>query len=98
MCQDVTKRMRSAGRTLSIADASNILGLGPHESKEIRRSLYEILEADHFTTVVAAGKEHMDELRQKWYATSDVLRRIIAENDPQKMKAIEVGRIRRQSS
>ena len=51
ICSDVTKRMRNESKKFSIADASNILGLDPLQSKEIRRVFYEILEADHFTTV-----------------------------------------------
>ena len=90
ICSDVTKRMRNEGKTLTIAEANNTLGLDPFESKNIRRLLYDILEADHFTTVVACGKEHIAKLRDQWYTKSDVLQEAVACADPQKMRAIDL--------
>ena len=90
ICSDVTKRMRTMEKTVSIADANNILGLDPVQSKDIRRLFYEILAADHFTTVVACGKEHLDQLQEQWYAKSDVLQRALSEGNPAKARAIFV--------
>ena len=88
ICTDVTKRMRNENKKMTIADANNALGLDPHQSKEIRRIFYEILEADQFTTVVACGKVHLEQLEEQWYAKSDVLRNARAEGDALKLRAI----------
>lgn len=90
ICMDVTKRMRTMSKQISTADANNILELDPLQSKEIRRQLYGILRADHFTTVVACGNDHLEELRQQWYAQSEFLTRVIAEGDPEKLKALKL--------
>lgn len=90
ICIDTTKRMRMQEKYMTIPDANNVLGLGPVPSKELRRILYEILETNHFTTVVTCGLDFLEALRQQWYAQSDVLQAVIAENNPQKLKAIAV--------
>lgn len=56
LCMDVTKRMRVAGKAITIAEANNILGINPRESKEIRRSLYEIFTSDAFESRLLAGE------------------------------------------
>ncbi|KAK3723176.1 hypothetical protein LTR37_001899 [Vermiconidia calcicola] len=88
ICMDVTKRMRMKTKALTIADANNMLGIDPNTSKEIRRILYDILEADQFTTVLACGKQHVEDLCEQWYAKSDILSRAKAERAPQKDRAI----------
>ena len=90
ICMDVTKRIRDMGKTMTIAEANNILGLNPANSKEVRRLFYEILDADQFTTVVACGKEHLRELEDQWYAKSDILQQAVAGRDPQKIKAVNL--------
>jgi hypothetical protein len=90
ICADVTKKIRSMSRSITMADANNILGLDPLQSKELRRQLYDILEADHFTTVAACGKERLDQLKEQWCAQSELLSRAMAENDPLKVRAIHV--------
>ena len=90
ICADVTKRMRDMQKRLTVADASNVLGLNPLQSKQIRRVLYEILEADQFTTVFECGKERYEELQQQWYAKVPVLQQAVQECDPLKLKAITV--------
>lgn len=90
ICSDVTKRMRGAQRSMTIADASNVLGLDPLQSKDIRRGLYEILEAAQFTSVLACGNEKYEELKQQWYANSELLSRVMAEGDQVKVRAVNV--------
>ena len=90
ICSDVTKRMRQFEKSMTIADASNILSLDPLQSKEIRRMLYEILEADHFTTVFESGKEHYEQLQQQWHAQSPLLTQVMAEGDATKVRAVSV--------
>lgn len=90
ICCDVTKRMRVQGKSITIAQANNLLGLNPGESKEIRRLLYEILKADNFESRLVCGEEHFQELRRRWYDSSDKLQQIMAEKDPAKTKAVEL--------
>ena len=90
ICSDVTKRMRTASKSITIADANNMLGLNPAQSKDLRRVMYEILEADHFTTVFACGKEHVDELRQRWIDQSPILQRAWASGDKSLTRAVEL--------
>lgn len=82
ICSDVTKRMRSGGeKELLLADAKNILGLNPEESRKVRSAFYKILQADGFTSKVAMGPQRWKELKQKWIDESDMLRRILSRLD-----------------
>jgi hypothetical protein len=95
VCTDVTKRMRTLERRMTIAEAKNTLGINPEESRQIRNAFYNTLKADHFTSKLEAGDEHWRELKQRWIEGSDLLQRILAPGhaDPEhatKVKAIEV--------
>ncbi|KAL1958965.1 hypothetical protein VTO42DRAFT_3518 [Malbranchea cinnamomea] len=95
LCTDVTKRMRTQERRMTIAEAKNALGINPEESRQIRYAFYNILKADHFTSKLEAGEEHWNELKQRWIKGSELLQRILAagEADPQhalKLRAVEV--------
>nr|POE69105.1 hypothetical protein CFP56_72812 [Quercus suber] len=90
ICADVTKRMRTMKKAISIADANRNLGLNPILSKAIRREFYIILDQDHFTTKLACGDEHWEELRQKWFANTPGLQEIQKQGDPYKMRCIDV--------
>ncbi|OXV05249.1 hypothetical protein Egran_06983 [Elaphomyces granulatus] len=95
VCTDVTKRMRTLERRMTIAEAKNALGINPEESRQIRNAFYNTLKADHFTSKLEAGDDHWKELKEKWIRGSDLLQRILAPGpvDPDhaiKVKAIEV--------
>jgi len=92
---DVTKRMRTLERRMTIAEAKNSLGVNPEESRQLRNAFYQTLKADHFTSKLEAGEEHWKELKQIWISNSELLQNILAPGgaDPQhqeKVKAIEV--------
>ena len=95
ICSDVTKRMRSGGdKELLLADAKNILGLNPEESRRVRSAFYNILQADGFTSKVAMGPQRWKELKQRWIDESDLLRRILsrlddAQSHEMKTRAVE---------
>ena len=94
ICSDVTKRMRGGDRRLLLADAKNILGLNPENSRTVRAILYRILKSDQFTTKTAMGAERFEALKQQWIAESPVLQRVLADTldgkDPQmKRKALD---------
>lgn len=95
LCTDVTKRMRTLERRMTIAEAKNVLGINPEESRQIRNAFYNTLKADHFTSKLEAGDEHWKELKDQWIQNSDLLRQILAPGpaDPEhtaKVKALEV--------
>lgn len=95
VCTDVTKRMRTLERRMTIAEAKNALGINPEESRQIRNAFYNTLKADHFTSKLEAGDEHWRELKERWIQGSPLLQRILAPGaaDPEhatKVKAIEV--------
>ena len=95
ICTDVTKRMRTMERRMTIAEAKNILGVNPEESRHIRNAFYGTLKADHFTSKLEAGDEHWKELKEHWIKGSPLLQSILAagESDPEysnKVKAMEV--------
>lgn len=95
VCTDVTKRMRTLERRMTIAEAKNALGINPEESRVVRNAFYQTLKKDHFTSKLEAGDEHWKELKREWIEGSDLLKRILApgEADPEhatKVKAMEV--------
>jgi hypothetical protein len=95
VCSDVTKRMRTLERRMTIAEAKNALGVNPEESRQLRNAFYQVLKADHFTSKLEAGEEHWKELKQTWINDSELLQGILApgDADPQhqeKVKAMEV--------
>ena len=95
ICTDVTKRMRTMERRMTIAEAKNILGVNPEQSRHLRNAFYGTLTADRFTSKLEAGDEHWQELKKLWIQGSPLLLSILAsgETDPEhanKLKAVEV--------
>lgn len=95
VCSDVTKRMRTLERRMTIAEAKNALGVNPEESRQLRNAFYQTLKADHFTSKLEAGEDHWKELKSQWINGSQLLQNILApgNGDPrhqEKVKAIEV--------
>lgn len=95
ICSDVTKRMRAgADKGLFLAEAKNILGLNPSESRELRATFYKILRKNGLTSKVALGAERWKELKQQWVDESEMLRKILSRLDDvanydTKTKAVE---------
>ncbi|KAK5737802.1 hypothetical protein LTR17_006450 [Elasticomyces elasticus] len=90
ICADVTKRMRGEGKKMTVGEANNVLGLSPSGSKEVRRSFYNILVEDQYTTRLACGDAHWAELRQEWFDAFPLLQQVMYEMDPTRVKALEV--------
>jgi hypothetical protein len=95
VCTDVTKRMRTLERRMTIAEAKNALGINPEESRQVRNAFYQTLKNDHFTSKLEAGDDHWKELKQSWIDGSELLKGILApgDADPEhatKVKAMEV--------
>ena len=95
VCMDVTKRMRTLERRMTIAEAKNALRINPEQSRQIRNAFYNTLKGDHFTSKLEAGEEHWKELKQQWIEGLPILQEILApgDADPEhatKVKAMEV--------
>lgn len=95
VCSDVTKRMRTLERRMTIAEAKNALGVNPEESRQLRNAFYQTLKADHFTSKLEAGEEHWKELKESWISGSELLQQILAPGDADprhqdKVRAMEV--------
>ena len=95
ICTDVTKRMRTVGRRMTIIEAKNFLGLNPEQSRQVRTAFYNILQADKFTSKIETGPEHWKELKDQWISESPILQQMlgVGNADPQyeeKYKALEV--------
>ncbi|KAL8640355.1 MAG: hypothetical protein Q9228_002710 [Teloschistes exilis] len=94
ICNDVTKKLRTMKKTVTIADAKNVLGLNPEQGRQIKAAFHQILRDDHFTSKLEAGPEHWAELKQKWLNQVPLLQEILApgESDSdhgKKVKAME---------
>ncbi|KAK7520511.1 uncharacterized protein IWZ02DRAFT_266346 [Phyllosticta citriasiana] len=94
ICTDVTKRMRTMDRRMTVAEAKNIIGVNPEESRVIRNDFYNLLKADQFTSKLEMGVEHWEKLKERWISNSPILQRILAQGgggdqQAQKLKALE---------
>lgn len=95
ICTDVTKRMRTVERRMTIVDSKNVLGLNPEQSRQIRNGFYAILQANHFISKLETGHDHWQDLKDQWISKTPLLQEVLAAGDidPQyndKKKAIEV--------
>ncbi|KAI9682348.1 MAG: hypothetical protein M1817_000402 [Caeruleum heppii] len=95
VCTDVTKRMRTLERRMTIAEAKNVLGINPEQSRQVRNAFYQTLKADHFTSKLEAGDDHWKELKEQWIQESELLKQILGSDDSspehvEKVKAVEV--------
>lgn len=93
ICCDVTKRMRTAGKQMTLAAAKNMLGMNPEEARETRFAFYRILAADKFAGKLESGEERWNELKQKWLDESALLQRILASQDEEPSRADRIRAI-----
>ncbi|EUC33503.1 hypothetical protein COCCADRAFT_4980 [Bipolaris zeicola 26-R-13] len=95
ICMDVTKRLRTLNTRMSLADAKNILGLNPEQTRRVRSAFAEKLRTARFTNKLEAGEAQWTELKQAWVNESEHLVKALlqGENDPdyaRKLRALEV--------
>lgn len=98
ICSDVTKKIRTSRRRVSIPDAKSVLGINPAQSSEITKQYYRILMANHFTSKIEAGPHQWEVLKQELVAGSSILKEILkSDGSPdsdieldKKKKALEV--------
>lgn len=95
ICMDVTKRLRTMDARMTLADAKNLLGLNPQQTRHARNMFANRLKSAHFTNKHEAGEERWTELKQAWVNESEKLTTALAqgEDDPdyaRKLRALEV--------
>ncbi|KAJ9638164.1 hypothetical protein H2204_004475 [Knufia peltigerae] len=95
ICTDVTKRLRTMGRRLTILESKNVLGLNPEQSRQIRSGFYDILMSEHYTSKIEMGPEKWQELKDRWIGNTPLLQHILADgaNNPlheKKTSALEL--------
>ncbi|KJY00417.1 hypothetical protein TI39_contig330g00005 [Zymoseptoria brevis] len=95
ICADVTKRMRVQQKTITIAEANNILRINPAESKAIRRTLYEIFASVDFQSRLVCGEEYFQGLRQRWINENQRLAQALTPSseytpDPRANKCVDI--------
>ncbi|KIX07225.1 uncharacterized protein Z518_01878 [Rhinocladiella mackenziei CBS 650.93] len=78
ICTDVTKRIRTMGRRLTILESKNVLGLNPEQSRQIRSGFYDILNSEHYTSKLEMGPEMWQTLKNRWISTTPLLQQILA--------------------
>ncbi|KAI4640395.1 hypothetical protein J4E93_008601 [Alternaria ventricosa] len=95
ICLDVTKRLRTMDSRMTLADAKNLLGLNPEQTRHVRSAFVDKLKAAHFSNKHEAGEERWTGLKQAWVNESEFLVKALAqgEDDPEyarKLRALEV--------
>ncbi|KAL1794896.1 hypothetical protein ACET3X_006712 [Alternaria dauci] len=95
ICMDVTKRLRTMDARMTLADAKNLLGLNPEQTRHARNTFANKLKSAHFTNKHEAGEECWTQLKQAWVNESEKLSRALAHGEddpdyPRKLRALEV--------
>lgn len=95
ICMDVTKRLRTMETRMTLADAKNVLGLNPEQTRQVRAAYIAKLKTARFSNKYEAGEEQWTQLKTTWVHESEHLTRALAqgEADPgyaRKLRAVEV--------
>ncbi|KAF2268359.1 hypothetical protein CC78DRAFT_576369 [Lojkania enalia] len=95
ICMDVTKRLRTSETRMGLAEAKNLLGFNPDETRQVRNELTTKLHAAHFNTKLELGNERWNEIKQAWLHESELLTRTFSggETDPkyaEKLRAVDM--------
>jgi hypothetical protein len=78
ICQDVTKRMRTMDSRMGMAEARNVLGLDPEQTRQVKSAFLKILESNSITAKLEIGYERWTQLKRQWLQGSELLSRLIA--------------------
>lgn len=81
ICTDVTKRMRGTETRMTLLEAKRVLGVNPQEARTLRAEFQDVLGDASFTSKSDAGPEHWEELKRKWTASSDLVRRALGNDE-----------------
>ncbi|KND91375.1 hypothetical protein TOPH_03955 [Tolypocladium ophioglossoides CBS 100239] len=96
ICTDVTKRMRNLETRMTLAEAKNLLGINPEESREMRIAFHQVLAESRFTCKSEASPEQWDDLKRRWAERSALVQRAMddtggdVQDSRKKARALEV--------
>ncbi|KAI9171674.1 hypothetical protein HJFPF1_01161 [Paramyrothecium foliicola] len=95
ICTDVTKRMRLLETRMTLAQAKNILGVNPEESRALRSTLHQILYEANFTSKTETTPQQWSEIKRKWGQRSERVKSILldpesSQNSQQRSRALEL--------
>ncbi|KHN96699.1 uncharacterized protein MAM_05255 [Metarhizium album ARSEF 1941] len=77
ICTDVTKRMRTMEKRMTLAEAKNVLGINPEEARDMRTAFYLVLADSGFTCKSDATPQQWEDLKTKWGDKSALAKRIM---------------------
>jgi len=87
VCMDVTKHIRNAGKTLTLAEAKNILGINPDQARVFRDNLMTILAVNNFVNTFES--DNLGELKEQWLAETGLKQKIPIEEGPERERTIK---------
>ncbi|KAH7156367.1 hypothetical protein EDB81DRAFT_644718 [Dactylonectria macrodidyma] len=94
ICTDITKRMRTKDTRMTLAEAKNVLGVNPEESREIRFAFHQVLRDAQFTCKSDATPQEWEELKQRWLEKSEIIKKMAIPGtdvaSQQRARALEV--------
>lgn len=77
ICTDVTKRMRTMETRMTLAEAKNVLGINPEQSREMRGAFHQVLADSGFTCKSDATAQQWEDLKRRWGDKSALVKRIM---------------------
>ncbi|KAH7320015.1 hypothetical protein B0I35DRAFT_408741 [Stachybotrys elegans] len=94
ICTEVTKRMRSNGARMTLAQTKNILGFNPEETRMVRAAFTNVLRDARFTYKSSATPEQWEQLKYKWAEQCELVRNMNSETTDEeaqkKARALEL--------
>ncbi|KAK1992829.1 hypothetical protein LX36DRAFT_662053 [Colletotrichum falcatum] len=94
ICTDITKRVRTLDKRITLAEAKNIIGINPEEARDLRAAFDQLLRDEGLSSKSEASPAQWDDLKRRWEDQSDLIQRILAlgTSDPayaQKVRALD---------
>ncbi|PFH57568.1 hypothetical protein XA68_14861 [Ophiocordyceps unilateralis] len=94
ICTDVTKRIRSLGTRMTLADAKKELGIDPDQWRRIRVEFHQVLSRSSLTCKSDASPQQWEQLKRTWAERSSLVRAVLSGVDGEacegKARALEV--------
>ncbi|KZL65949.1 hypothetical protein CT0861_10281 [Colletotrichum tofieldiae] len=95
ICTDITKRVRTLDKRITLAEAKNIIGINPEEARDLRAAFDQILRDEGLSSKSEAGSAQWNDLKRRWEDQSDLIQRILAlgTSDPaytEKVRALDL--------
>ncbi|PHH84289.1 hypothetical protein CDD83_2198 [Cordyceps sp. RAO-2017] len=95
ICTDVTKRMRHLETRMTLAEAKNVLGVNPEQSRDMRVHFHRVLLDSSLTCKSEATPQQWEGLKRRWADRSGLVRGILygggaGHASPRETRALEV--------